>query len=397
MSTAAKYQLTQYLLRVSVLLWLSYVISFGNLPAQVGFSLFVPGNYKSNNVHRIEILNSTHRNVDLGGYLLVTRDYVFVFPTGTGITPHGTIAIVKQSTADNPADISLYRHPNFKIKLFSDPKVEGNFCALLNPQKQMTDGFYHAPLPNVPFLPDSDDVFIENRLQPNFYKLPPENKLLWQYIPVGDDPAIGFEKTINGWRVTSSRKGVNPHAVTMVQNLTARYREPIVTLRWTTAFEYGLGLISIERSEDQIRFQSIGTVESSNRRMTTPTEYVFYDNQTLSGKNYYYRLHYKDDRNKDAYSKIVFLETKLIAREFWMDALFDDRRMVSIRFYSAYSQQIKIKLFDINFKEISILYENPVYAEVQNLLRLKNALPSGQYFLVATSESKRYVQSLMVK
>jgi hypothetical protein len=374
-----------------------YWVWVGSLHAQVGFSLFVPGNYKSNNVHRIEISNSANRRVDLSGYLLVTRDYVFVFPTGTSINPNGTISLAKQSTTDNPADLSLFRHPNFKIKLFSDPKVEGNFCALLNSQKQMIDGFYHAPLPNVPFLPDSDDVFIENRLYPNYYKLPPENKTLWQYIPVGNDPAIGFEKTANGWRVTSSRKGINPHAITSIQNLTARYREPIVTLRWSTAFEYGLGAINIERSEDQIHFQSVGTVESQNRRTTTATEYVFYDNQVQAGKRYYYRLHYKDDRNKDAYSKIIYLEARAVKREFWMESLYDNQHMVSIRFYSAYSQRVKIKLYNKHFREIAILYENPVFAEAQNLLRLKEPLPSGKYILVATIDNKRYIESFIIE
>jgi hypothetical protein len=374
-----------------------YAAWLGSLHAQVGFSLFVPGDYKSNNVHRIEITNYTNRRMDLSGYLLVTRDYVFVFPTGTAIAPFTSLAIVKQSTTDNPADISLFKHPNFKIKLFADPKVEGNFCALLNPQKQMTDGFYHAPLPNVPFLPDSDDVFIENRLYSNFYKLPPENKTLWQYIPVGNDPAIGFEKTANGWRVTSSRKGVNPHAVTSIQELTARYREPMVTLRWTTAFEYGLGTINVERSEDQVNFQSLGTVESRNRRTSTATEYVFYDSQIQAGKKYYYRLRYKDDRNKDAYSKVIYLEALTLKNEFWMESLCDNQHIVSIRFFSAYSQHVKIKLYNKHFREIAILYENPVYAEAQNLLRLQESLPPGKYILVATTNHKRYVESFMVK
>jgi hypothetical protein len=179
--------------------------------------------------------------------------------------------------------------------------------------------------------------------------------------------------------------------------LTARYREPIVTIRWKTAFEYGLGELNIERSEDQIYFLSVGKVESQNRRTTTATEYVFYDNQIQAGKKYYYRLHYKDDRNKDAYSKVIYLEALTLKNEFWMESLYDNQHIVSIRFYSAYSQHVKIKLYNNHFREIAILYENPVYAEAQNLLRLKESLPLGKYILVATTDNKRYVESFIVK
>jgi hypothetical protein len=80
-----------------------------------------------------------------------------------------------------------------------------------------------------------------------------------------------------------------------------------------------------------------------------------------------------------------------------MGYLYDDQNIVSVRFYSAYSQRVKIKLYNAQFREIAVLYENPVYAEAQNLLRLKESLPSGKYILVATTDNKRYVESFIVK
>ena len=363
--------------------------------AQVFLARFVPGDYKSNNMHRVELTNGSARPADLSQWLLVTRDYVFVFPTGTMLQAGKNLNIAKLRSAEQDADISLFRHPNFKIKLSSDPKVEGNFCALLNAQKQMVDGFYHAELPNVPYLPDSDDVFIDNTPQKAFYKLPPENHPLWKFLPVGNDPAVGFERTGNTWRVTSSRKGSNPHAVTQFQDFFARYREGIVTLRWATAFEYGLKDLTIERSEDRTTFKAVGTVKTQNRRTITPSEYVFYDNELTPGKNYYYRLLYFDDRNLPAYSKVIYIEAVNVVQEFWMEAL-AGTGTVSLRFYSAYSQKVKIKLFDLQYHEVAILFDNTVYADAQNLLRLTEIPPSGTYLLIATTDTRRYVEKMNI-
>ncbi len=106
---------------------------------------FIPGVYRENALHRIDLYNPTRVPLAMGGWLLVTRDYSFEFPAGVVIPPRQRLTITKSG-----GDISLHRHPNFLIRI-PDATQAGHYAILLDPTGQARAGLYLAPIPQCAF------------------------------------------------------------------------------------------------------------------------------------------------------------------------------------------------------------------------------------------------------
>jgi hypothetical protein len=89
-------------------------------------------------------------------------------------------------------------------------------------------------------------------------------------------------------------------------NFTATRQEEAVKLSWTTAQEANSKEFDVERSADGVHFTAIGIV-AGRGNSTVPSAYSFYDQQPLTGSNYY-RLKQVDLDGHGVYSRTVKLD-----------------------------------------------------------------------------------------
>ena len=355
---------------------------------------FIPGNYLGDNLHRVELYNPGPDAVRLDDWLLVTRDYVFRFPSGTRLGPDRRLSLAKELQPGRPVDIRLLGHPNFMIKLYSR-KVEGNFCALVDARGQLVEGFYVAELAFVPFLPDSGSCYRDNSPIEACYRLPPEQSPRWRHLPLGYDPAIGFEQAGGQWRLISARSTENLYPTTAFDALTVRYREGAVVVQATTRFEDGLAELILERGESLDALQPIARIATAGTSRQ-PQEYLLYDTTARPNRTYYYRLRSAEAPGLATESKIVEVETRVPPVEFRLEVQRDERGL-SLRYSSALTQVVVIKLMGTDWREWAILHEGLVYADTPHLLRLEpRGLPPGRYRIVAATETRRYLQELVL-
>lgn len=357
---------------------------------------FVPGNYLGGGTHRVILQNTSGQYLRLNNYLLVTRDYSVLLESNRAVAPGEQFVITKLQ--ERRSDYVLSRAPNFLIRLYSR-KVPGNYCALFNPQGRLLDAFYNSQLKNVPFLPDSGTLILRNQRRIGF-KLPPESNPAWGHYPFAGDPAVGYERAEGSWRVISAQKGsAGIYPRLRVEDFTARFADGIVTLEWTTLEESNIRYLSIDRSTDQREYSSIGRIDARNRT-GEPTEYTFFDTTTRQNETYYYRIRNVDLPSQRSYSRVIEVETTTQQNEFWWEVgptTTTDAREVDIRFFSAYSQPVRIKLLTSDYHELAILFNNLVYAETQTLLKFNRSLPPGDYLLCAMTEKQRYFQPIRIR
>jgi hypothetical protein len=380
--------------------WAAFYVLLANWTWGQGveISKFIPGSYLTDNNHLVELVNRSRYPLYLEGFLLITRDYAFRFPKNVTLAPGQRLKIGKKKGKPHEVDFELVDQPDFAIRLYNK-KVEGNYCVLQNANGQTLDAFYHSQLAATPILPDSGTLMLNDGAALP-YQLLPENDPIWGYFPVGEDPAIGFEKYKGKWRVIPAFSSINLYPATAFRNVSARYIKNAVMLKWDTGFEENVEAFLVQRSVNQIEFVTIDTVEALGGPRE-PGSYVFYDLNVLRGQIYYYRIvNLAQQEEKSVYSKIVEILTAEPPSEFRME-LFplqaSSNQPFSLRFTTAYSQYVKIKVLDSDFKEWAILFYDWVYADLQNLLRFElSGAPPGEYLLIASTDVKRYFQKFIV-
>jgi hypothetical protein len=356
---------------------------------------YIPGNFRFDNLHRIEILNNTAKPVSLAGFMLVTRDYSLRLPANATVQPFSLYRVGKRrEVGAPPLDLELAGYGDFLIRIFAR-KVEGNYFALFDRGGRMVDAFYFSQLTNVPFLPDTGTLITANRQYLSF-RVPPESSPVWKYYGVGEDPAIGFVQVEGQWRPTSSNPKRSVLQATEFDQLNGRYREGIVALNFSTKYEDNVRSIQVQRAQVDVNgpteFATIGTLAAAGISRL-PRSYTYFDPTTQKGLTYYYRLRHVDVFGQEVLSKVAEVPAIQVKVEFWMEVVpAVGNQAPGVRFYSAYSQRVKIKLLDAAHREVALLYDNLAYADVQQLLRLNRQLPQGHYTLLASTDGQRYAQ-----
>ncbi len=360
----------------------------------VFISKFTPGNYLSDNLHCVELGNPAASSTDIGGYLIVTRNYSVRLPAGTQIPSRGLLRIGKRSSETQSFDIELSRTDDFLIR-FNLIGDEGNYVGLLDPKGKIIDAFYHSPRPNVPFLPDRDTLITFSGTKIPFY-LPPENRGVWKYLSYGDDPGISFFQRLGKWQLSTNGTPNTP--LTSYNDFSARYFDGIVTLKWSTTFEKDVISHAVERSEDQENFVRIGQVISKGNS----DEYQFYpffDKEIESGKAYSYRIKGVDGLGNEVYSQIRSIKSEDGVSEFEMEVIllpYGNETELNLRFSSEYSQNVQIKLLNEHLAEVAILFDDYVFARRPNLLKVSRRLTSGRYTILATTADKRFGKDIVI-
>jgi hypothetical protein len=377
----------RYLLTgLGIMLW---GISFSQ---SIFISRIVPGNYLSDNRHRIEFYNPENASQSLEGYLLVTRDYSVRLPAEARVPPKGTYVLAKNRASG--VNLSLATTPDFLIR-FPLLEHEGNYIVLFDPKGRILEALYYSPVPNVPFLPDRDTLYTYSREKIPYY-IPPENRAIWNHFTAGSDPGSFFVKVKGDWRMSSLRE--NP--ATEYQNVTLRYKEGILSLKWTVTFEKDSRLHIVEKSTDIERFVPVDTLLSQGDTRDF-RQYAYYEEGLEKGSTVYYRIRNVDAAGREIYSRIREVKAEEGQEEFGMEVLQGTASggggPLRLRFNSQFSQQVRIKLYDDRLMEIAILFDDFVYAGIPGLLKVGRKLPPGNYLILAETETKRFGQNFEVK
>ncbi|MBX3102813.1 MAG: hypothetical protein KF690_09915 [Bacteroidetes bacterium] len=360
---------------------------------------YIPGNYLANNVHEVELTNEGPRPENIGGWFVVTRDYGVRIPAGTILAPGARYRMAKSPEGHARLNLELRTTPDFLIRL-PDRRYEGNYIVLMNASRQPVQGFYHSTQSNPPFLPDSGHFLVEGRRMLSF-SIPAFTHRLWTYFPIGEDPAIGFERISGSWRVISATRPLNLYPAAAFIDVKGRYHSGTVTLRWNTAFEDRLAEIGVERSVNQKDFVGIARVKPVAGTSNQMHAYVYPDSRLPEGDSVlYYRLVARDVAGMATESRMVQVLAREEPVEFLLEA--DPRRTpssrnIGIRFFSAHSQYVNILLLDAQGKLVALLFDGLVYADTQRLLSLQVDLPAGIYTVLASTDERRYWQKFSIE
>jgi hypothetical protein len=348
---------------------------------------YIPGNYLADQSHRVELSNPGPKALPLDGYLLVTRDYSVRLPASAQLPARGTLQIGRDPGPG--IGLALSRTPDFLIR-FHFLEHEGQYIALFNPAMQLLEAAYFSPSANVPFLPDRDTCITMDGTRIPFI-LPPENSPIWQYVRTTSGRAVGFNKKDGQWYVQGMVAAAPPS--TEYRELQLGYKEGIMTVKWTANFEQGCSRHIIERCEDQVSFTPVGELLSEGDTKEA-RRYTFLEQGLRPSGRYYYRIKGEDASGNPVYSPIREVVAAEVREPFLLEAIAGpdgNGSSVSIRFSATTSQNVRIKLFDEQLREVAFLYEDYAFAGVPVLLRVGTRLePGRRYLVMATTDGGRY-------
>lgn len=357
-------------------------------------SYYLPGDYLSDNRHRVDLYNPLPQTLFVGGWMLFTRDYAVRFPNGTRIPSEASLRVVKVPSGMPGAELSLSKTPDFLIKI-RNRDYDGNYVVLMNARFDIVDAFYFSPLPQVPFLPQSDTLitYVNERIP---YRLPAESSSLWSFLAINEDPAIAFLQEGGIWKFGSANAGQSMPAE--IENLSLRYTEGVISIKWATRFEDKCGPFILERSEDAVIFEEIDRVPSH----TTSSVHQQYSDalaESRQDKTFYFRVRATNPMGVQVVSKVEAITTTVGRSEFTIDAFMGlqaDSKELNVRFTTQFSQKVKIRLLDATLREVALLFRDYVYADTPNLLKTNMVEEEGWYWVLAETETRRFWKKVWV-
>lgn len=360
-------------------------------------SKFVPSNplNPQNADHRVELFYEGKKGyLDLSGYLLVTRHYVFRLPNNTFIGPMNALSLGRVTNeANKHLDLEYSQQRDFTQREIEGTD-EGDFAVLYDPNRNMVDAFYFGPQKSVSFLPTR--VSLKTYRENIELAVPDEGDSRWAYLQNPEDPAMAFICINHNWHPTSRRSNIFPAA--RYRFLQAKYVDGIVSLKWKTLFENDCFVHTVERSTDGNTFEVLeqlrGPINSSQ-----PFDYTYYDAVVEKNRVYYYRIANIDKFGNIIQSSLTKIRTEENPGGFTFDILPADKHTISslnIRFSAKESQTVRIKLLDEQLREIANLYQGSIEAGKQNLLNYTKPLPVGKYFVVVSTSQRRYYEPFVV-
>ncbi|MEL6695945.1 MAG: hypothetical protein AAFP89_06875 [Bacteroidota bacterium] len=345
-----------------------------------------PGN-PEHPAHRISIFNEASTYQEISGYTLVTRSYVVVLPAQTFVRSKKSIDIGFEGLNLN---IHLDTLSTLIRKQVDNPSL-GDYVALFDQKGNLVDALYYGPSENVAYLPEQ--ISANNAL----LLLPTETNDVWEFMRNPVDPAVAFVRINRKWRANSRTKNLIP--ATNYRSVIPTYQDGIVTLDWKTMYEYDCFMHLLERSIDGKNFQLIRQVPGV-RESEDVKSYREYDSNIEKERVYYYRVTHVDKFGEIISSNMAKVRTEDNPSEFSFEILKGERgtdQVLNVRFASVLNQQVRIKLLDEELREIAILFYDDIDAYKQNLVTYQKPLPVGKYFVILSTEEKRYYEPFIIE
>lgn len=356
---------------------------------QVEISRFIPGKTS----HYIDLFNPSRQEpISLEGYLLATREYCLQFPANMILPPLGVIRLGYNSKTK--VDYELTQSPAFEARQNAGAET-GNFAFLQNPQGRTVDAFYFNRERSVSFLPQRAR-YREGQEGERALNLPDEQNVSWGYMQMEPDPAMAFVRVNGKWRINSRRRNLIP--ATEYRSLQARYVEGIMTIRWSTTEENDCFFHFVERSIDGVQFAEIGETRAAGNTKQQQA-YTFYDPDVEKNRVYYYRVKNVDKFGQIVYSNPFKIRTADNPDGFNLEISQDLQGPgygLNVRFASTIDQKVQVKILDEEYREIALLYYGSIEANRQNLITYAESLPIGKYFVLLSTEDRRYFEPFIV-
>lgn len=345
-------------------------------------------------LYRIELFNESEREIDLGGYLIVTRYKVLRLPSGSYVAPFSSLKIGYSSDPQH-VDLTIQSLNTRKSREVTTEE-EGDFVALITPENEWIDGFYYSPHSRVNFLPTYDRISLDGG-DILTISLPDETDYRWAHLPGRADPAMAMVHINGQWKPNSRTR--NLLQATQYSRLGTKYVDGIVTINWVTFFERDCYRHLVERSTDGQNYRQIAQV-SGPVNSEGEYQYVIYDPEIEKGKVYYYRVSSVDKFGNELVSSPSRLRAEEPSGEFTFDIIRAEglvQRSFDVRFSSRSQQQVRVALVDEQMREISQLYYGTVEAQRQNLINYRQELSAGKYYLIVATENRRYFRPIVIQ
>ncbi|MFN0047764.1 MAG: hypothetical protein ACKVOU_01425 [Cytophagales bacterium] len=372
---------------------MKYLFFFFTLNLQFAFSQsvyisrYVYGNLTTDTQHRLDFFNPSEKAQNLGGYMVITRNYVFRFPEKTVIPAHSPLKMGKGIEKGMKNSLDFSKIKDFLVR-FSVQKIEGDYVVLLDKEKKIIDAVYFCAQSKVRFLPDKGELItFQNEKVP--FEIPTQGYPKWKAVNINPDPAIVMIYLNDNWQPSSKKKNLFP--VTEYAKVEASYVSGIASLKWRTNFEEDCFLHEIERSKKGDNFVKIGEMQGKVDSKTS-ADYLFYDEKIEKNRTYYYRLKSTDKFDNVVCSEEIELITSELRKAFALCPMQSNAAELTVRFSSQIHQPVKMKLLDEQFRELAILFQGEAKANQQNLIQYTQKIPDGKYFLIADTPNYRIYQ-----
>lgn len=355
-------------------------------------SKYIYGNFTKDNNHYLEIFNESERSKNIGGYMIVTRNYVTRIPQKTMIQPFTALRFSKDRQAES--DIIFVNIKDFLIRFPS--KAEGDYVVLFDTENKIVSAVYFSPTGKASFLPDGGELISSNGEAIPF-EIPAGNDVVWSKLDINPDPAMACVYVGGRWQVTSKNKNIVP--ATEYSTPLAIYVNGIVTLKWQTLFEEDCFQHIVERSKDGEKFSELTTV-IAGKSTRKNTEYLYYDKDLQKETRYFYRIKNVDKFKNVLYSPVVEVVATESAGDFSFQIIeknISNPGSFLIRFSSEQKQFVTLKILDERFFEVGTVFSDNITAKSENLVQYNSVLPVGKYFIIAETEARRYYKEYVVK
>ena len=380
---------------LATLLWL--LCWWGSLSAQPYIRRYLPGNFQGDRRWYVEIQNPAAQVVNISGYFLATRGYVYCVPQGSVIPANGSRRFATTAIPGWPVDELLTPGKNLIFRPYNVGQI-GDYCILFNAAQQVADAFYFAPARRVEFLAEGMRPCVcGSNLNENCLTIPSARSPVWKFreFSLGYDPLIGFEQRDGRWCLLSisskqticddvERPAIKSFAV---QELDANYAGGLVTLHWQIPRDVAPpDELRLERSRDGVTFSAINTIALK----PDVTTYTATDDRILPDQVYYYRLSYRAPTPAvSRTAQVTTTETEAFRLEI-LPAKAADARQIQVHCASTKTQSLTVKVLDGELREVGILYYGRIDAGAPLLLQAAVGLPAGGYTVVASTEDRRY-------
>ena len=354
------------------------------------FSRYIGLNYLNDPVFQVDIFNPSDQPRSLGGYMLVSRQFVAKLPAETRLRPYGKVSLGKHS--ERALDLPFSQIQDFIIRI---PKTQapGDYLILFDPQGRVVDAFYFGPSPSVPFLPDEGELItFRNETIP--FEVPDEVDPAWRYLQIAPDPALAFLRINDRWEVSSRRRNTLP--ATAYGPLEAKYVQGIVTINGQSLFERDCLPHQVERSEDGRNFEQLHLFKPEGNAEGI-TDYRYYDDQVEPGKRYFYRLKNEDKFGFVLYSNLVEVLTDDLPNDFSLEVFQSSPGSnLNIRFSTRQKRRVRIKMLDEQLRELDLLFYDEIQENSQHLIKYADPLPPGKYLILADVGERRIFETVII-
>lgn len=147
-------------------------------------------------------------------------------------------------------------------------------------------------------------------------------------------------------------------------------------LKWVTKSENQNDYFIVERSNDGINFQNIGTVKGSGNS-SSEKNYSYVD-PNITTQEYYYRLSQVDFDGRSSKSELINIKPGVDKSFFWSANYSEDSKSINLMFNPHKQDKVKVELFDLMGRKVMIREVAKDQKEI-DLDVIK--VPSGVYLL----------------